>query len=106
MKITQIELAGSSKATLSDGSPGLPRAFARISRRNGEDQIKVELLAPGQDKTWYLDPTPDPGPANASSPHAADLYPAAMLLQETLDGRKGTNSDVQEYFNILLRFAD
>ena len=37
MRITSIELAGTSKTKLRDGTPGLPQAFARISRKLGDE---------------------------------------------------------------------
>ena len=38
MRITSIELAGTSETTLRDGSPGLPGAFARICRTQADDR--------------------------------------------------------------------
>ncbi len=95
MRITRIELAGSSKTTLHDGSPGLARAFAAIGRKAGDEHITVELLMPGADRTHHV-----------QADDADDLWSMAECLQETLDGYRGTNSDIDEYYRELRRFAD
>jgi len=95
MKISSIELAGSSKTTLRDGTPGLPRAFARISRPNGRDYIQVEILAPGGEGSHHI-----------QADCEADICSMARRLQRTLDGYDGSNSEIEEYLRVLQHFAD
>ena len=102
MRITSVELAGTSKATLHDlpsrqagGTPGLPRAFARISRKAGDDYIDVELVSPSGDRTHHVQADCD-----------EDVRSMAECLQFHLDGCRGTNSDIHGYYTILQYFAD
>ena len=95
MRITSIELAGSSDTKLRDGSPGLAWAFAKISRKPGNEHITVELLMPSGERTHHV-----------QADDADDLWSMAECLQETLDGYRGTNSDIDEYYRELRRFAD
>ena len=95
MRITSIELAGTSQTKLHDGTPGLPRAFARISRPNGSDHIHVEILAPGSERTHHV-----------QADCEEDIWSMAECLQYHLDGHRGTNSDIHDYYRELQRFAD
>jgi len=95
MRITSIELAGTSDTTLRDGKAGLARAFAKISRKTGDEHITVELLMPSGERTHHV-----------QADDADDLWSMAECLQETLDGYRGTNSDIDEYYRELRRFAD
>ena len=95
MRITSIELAGTSKTKLRDGSPGLPRAFAKVSRKAGDEFITVEVITPGGERTHHV-----------QAEDADDQWSMAECLQETLDGHKGTNSDINDYYRELCRFAD
>ena len=95
MRIASIELAGTSKTKLRDGTPGLPRAFARISRKLGDEHITVELVIPGGERTHHV-----------QADCHEDVFSMAECLQSQLDGYKGTNSDIHEYYRLLQRFAD
>jgi len=97
MKITSIELAGESRTTLGDGTPGLPRAFARVSRKGGDEYITIEILAHGRQKcrTHHVQAGCEGG-----------LRSMAEGLQYILDGYDGTNSEIDEYFRVLQHFAD
>ena len=95
MRITSIELAGTSKTKLRDGSPGLARAFARISRKQGDEHITVELIIPGGERTHRVEADCD-----------EDIWSMAECLQYHLDGHRGTNSDIHDYYRELQRFAD
>ena len=95
MRITSIELAGTSDTALHDGAPGLPRAFARISRKAGDDYITVELLMPSGDRTHHV-----------QADCEEDIFSMAECLQFHLDGCKGTNSMIHEYYRELLRLSD
>jgi hypothetical protein len=95
MRITAIELAGSSKTTLRDGKPGLARAFARVSRRAGDDHISVELLTHAGERTHQV-----------QADDGDDLFSMAQILQHALDGYEGSNSEVHDYVRILQYLAD
>ncbi len=95
MRITRIELAGTPKTTLHDGSDGLARAFAAISRKAGDEHVTVELLIPGGQRTHHV-----------QADDADDQWSMAECLQETLDGFTGTNTDVREYFRTIQMLAD
>ena len=90
MRITSIELAGSI-----ENGKHLPRAFARIGRKLGSDFIEVTILLPGGEKTHHVDASCD-----------EDLWSMAECLQAHLDGCKGTNSMIHDYYRELQRFAD
>ncbi len=75
MRITSIELAGTSDTKLHNGSPGLPRAFARISRKPGDEHITVELVAPGLERTHQV-----------QADDADGQWSMDECLQESLDG--------------------
>ncbi len=90
MRITSIELAG--KPTR-DG--GMPMAFARIGRRLGSDTIEVTIVLPGGEQTH-----------TAAADRPEDLWAMAHRLQEHLDGGRGTNSEINEVYRELQRFAD
>jgi len=95
MRITCIELAGTSDTKLHDSSPGLARAFARISRKPDDEHITVELLSPGCERTHQV-----------RANDADDQWSMAECLQEALDGYRGTNTDIDAYYRELRRFAD
>ena len=90
MRITSIELAGRI-----DKGKKLPRAFARISRKTASDQIEVTLLMPGSERTHHVQADCD-----------EDIWSMAECLQHHLDGCRGTNSDINDYYRELQRFAD
>ena len=96
MRISAIELAGSSKTTLRDGTPGLQRAFARIEREGGSDIIRILFLRPNQPEDVHDVLADDEG----------DQRSAAEMLQRALDGYEGTNSEVGDYLRILQHLAD
>ena len=90
MRITSIELAG----RVAEGKT-LPMAFARIHRALDSEQIEVTILIPGGERTHYVQADCD-----------EDLWSMAECLQAHLDGHKGTNSDIHEYYHLLQRLAD
>jgi len=95
MRISVIELAGSSKTTLRDGKPGLARAFARISRRTGDEHIRVELLTHASERTHQV-----------QADDEDDQFSIAQILQHALDGYEGTNSEVHDYLRVIQQLAD
>ena len=90
MRITSIELAG----TIEKGKK-LPRAFARISRKLGDEHITVELLMPDSERTHQVE-----------ADDGDDQWSMAEILQHALDGYDGTNSEIEEYVRALQHFAD
>ena len=91
MRITSMELAGSSK-------PGshVPRAFACISRRAGEALIKVAILLPNRR---------DGGSTRFVKPDAEDaMRSAAEEIRLRLEGHRGSNSEVLEVVRLLQHF--
>jgi len=90
MRITSIELAGSIES-----GKTLPMAFARIHRALDSEQIEVTILIPGGERTHHVQADCD-----------EDLWSMAECLQDHLDGCRGTNSMIHEYYRELQRFAD
>ena len=95
MRIATIQLAGTSKAELADGTPGLPGAFAEISRKAGDDLITVELVLPTGTTAHKV-------PADSDD----DVWSMAECLQCQLDGYEGTRTDIYTYYAILEFFRD
>jgi len=95
MRITSIELAGTSKTTLHDGRAGLPGAFARISRAQGDDHITVELLTPGNERTHRV-----------QADDRDDQWSMAEILQHALDDYEGSNSEIHDYLRTIEYLAD
>jgi len=90
MRITSIELAGSA-----DDGMALPRAYARISRKDGSEYIDVTIMLPAGERTHHVK-------ANDED----DQWSMAECLLDQLEGRTGPNSDINDYFRIIQRFAD
>ena len=95
MRITSIELAGTSRTTLGDGTSGLPRAFARLSRKMGDEHITVELVTPHGERTHQV-----------QADDADDQRSMAQILQHALDGHIGINGDIDEYFRAIQMLGD
>ena len=91
MRVTSIELTGERTR---DGK-GMPRAFARISRKIDTDQIEVTILLPGSERTHHV-----------QADCEEDVWSMAECIQYQLDGHKGTNSMIHDYVRILQHFAD
>jgi len=90
MRITSIELAG----TIEEGKH-LPRAFARIGRKLGEDHIIVELLVPGSERTHHV-----------QADDREDQWSMAEILQHALDGYEGKGCEIDMYFRVMKQLAD
>ena len=96
MRITSIELAG----TIEEGKH-LPRAFARIGRKPGDDYITIEYIAFSKaeaDKATRVH--------KVQADDADDQWSAAEALQWELDGQPGTNGDICDYFRLIEMLAD
>jgi len=83
MQVTRIDFAGESGA------------FAIVSRKQECEFIFVQILTPKDEKTHYVD-----------ADDRDDQYSMAECLQETLDGCRGTNSMIHDYFREIQRFAN
>ena len=83
MQITRIDFAGESGA------------FAIVSRKQDSDSIFVQILTPEDEKVHYV-----------SANDLDDQYSMAECLQETLDGCRGTNSMIHDYFREIQRLGD
>jgi len=90
MRITSIELAGEI-----DHGKKLPRAFACVTRKIDSDQIEVTIITPGSERTHHV-----------QADCQEDVWSMAECLQYHLDGCKGTNSMIHDYYNELLRLSD
>ncbi len=125
MQITKIELAGSRMPERN----GMPRGFAILRREDGADWISVELITRDRyecpqcgeadhDKLiWQNDQTVicqgcgreyQPGVRHfmVRADGEDDQWKTAKIVQEALDGHRGTNADVQDYFGVFLQIAD
>lgn len=90
MKIYKIELADPIK-------PGqfVPEVFATLHRSIGDEYITVTIRwADGNEKTHSV-----------RADRSDDVLSIAVLLQETLDGHKGTGSMINDYYRVLEDFA-
>ncbi len=94
MRITTIELAG----TIEEGKH-LPRAFARIGRKLGDDHITIEILTTAGG---------DAGDRKykAKADDSDDQWSMAEILQRALDGYIGTGTDIRAYMNAIEMLAD
>ena len=91
MKIYKLELAGPIPA-----GKVIPDVFATIHRPLGDQYVNVTIRwTDGHEKNHSV---------QAGDPD--DLWSMADCLQEILDGHKGTNSMIHDYYRILQDFAD
>jgi predicted solute-binding protein len=91
MKIYEMKLAGTM-----DKKTGLPIAFAIIHRVPGSDMITVTISQPDGSNREHVVEVDNP----------EDVFSMADCLQYHLDGCKGTNSMIHEYYRILEYFVD
>ena len=89
MTITKIELAG----RITKGS--LPEYFSTIHRVPGNDYMTVTIIGPDSEREHIVE---------VDCPE--DVFSMAECLQYHLDGDKGTNSMVHDYYRILEHFTD
>lgn len=90
MYIAEITLAGRFEAQTKR-----PTMLATISRKPGDEYIKVLLISDQEKRDHFV-----------SADCQEDVYSMAQCLQYHLDECQGTNSMVQEYYQILQRFMD
>ena len=91
MKIYEMKLAGTI-----DKKTGLPIAFATIHRVPGSDTMTVTISQPDGSNREHVVEVDNP----------EDVFSMADCLQYHLDGCKGTNSMVHDYYRILENFTD
>jgi hypothetical protein len=89
MHITEMKLAGRLNKN------NLPEYFATIHRVPGNDYITVKLISADGEREHMVE---------ANNPD--DVYSMAECLQYHLDGCKGTNSMIHDYYRILENFTD
>ena len=89
MNIIEMKLAGRLNKN------NLPEYFATLHRVPGSEYITVTIIGPDSEREHIVE---------ADSPE--DVYPMAECLQFHLDGCKGTNSMVHDYYRILENFID
>jgi len=87
MRITRIDI---------EGTPGSGH-YATITRKRGAEFIEIIILTPAE---------PNGRTHHVQADCEDDLWSMAECLQETLDGQRGTNSDITDYYRELQRFAD
>lgn len=91
MKIYEIKLAGTI-----DKKTGMPIAFATIHRVPGSDTMTVTISQPDGSNREHVVEVGNP----------EDVFSMADCLQYHLDGCKGTNSMIHDYYRILENFTD
>jgi len=89
MHIIEMKLAGH----MNKGD--VPKYFATIHRVPGNDTITVKLISADGEREHLVE---------ANNPD--DVFSMAECLQYHLDGCKGTNSMVHDYYRILEHFTD
>jgi len=91
MKIYEMKLGGTI-----DKKTGLPIAFATIHRVPGSDTMTVTISQPDGSNREHVVEVDNP----------EDVFSMAECLQYHLDGCKGTNSMIHDYYRILENFTD
>ncbi|MFG0252394.1 MAG: hypothetical protein ACF8NJ_05915 [Phycisphaerales bacterium JB038] len=74
---------------------GERRRYARLRRKQDGEHIEVELITPTLRRTHHV-----------RADDREDQWSIAECLQETLDGYRGTDGDVRQYFSALEHLAD
>ena len=87
MRLTRIDF---------EGRPGY-YATAQRKKAHGQARVVVELLMPEYPKGRVCD---------ADADDEEDLFVLAKWVQMNLDGARGTNSMIEDYYHELLRLGD
>jgi hypothetical protein len=87
MRITRIDIEGAS----GDG------CYATIERKRDSDYIHVALVTRGN---------PDGFDHYVMADCDEDIWSMAECMQIALDGQRGTNSMIHDYYREVRRFAD
>ena len=88
MRITRLDL---------EGTPPGSGCYAIITRKRDSDYIHVTLLTRAN---------PDGFEHDVMADCQDDLWSMAECMQIALDGQRGTNSEIDDYYRELQRFAD
>ena len=89
MNIYKVQLAGPTKV-----GKNIPDVFATIHREKNNEYINVTISrASGDEKVHKV-----------QADCIDDAWSMAECLQEVLDGHKGTNSMIHQYFQLLQNF--
>ena len=91
MRITRIDIEGENGAT------------ASIQRQSGSDVIKMTISTPRHGR-FGVHSRIRTLTANASSEN--EQFDAATALQEAMDGCRGTNSMIHDYYRQIQQLAD
>ena len=90
MKLTRIDFQGTKNGQYKCATA------QRKERHTSDNQILVTLMAPNQEERQHW--------VNAACED--DVYSMADCLQCFLDGYKGSNSEIHDYYNELLKLSD
>ena len=85
MRITRIDFEGQAGT------------YATAIRKRGSDHIEVTILTPE---------TPKGRDHSVQTDCEEDIFSMAECLQSQLDGHRGTNSMIHDYYRELLRLSD
>ena len=91
MKITRIDLEGDNGAT------------GTLQRKSGQDVIEVTMSTP---RTGRFGIHRKIRTLTATARHENEQDAVGTDLQEALDGGRGTNSMIHEYFRLIQQLAD
>ena len=89
MRVIEMKLAGQLNKN------NLPQYFATIHRVPGNDTMTVTIIGPNHEKEHIVE-----------IDCQEDVFSMAECLQYHLDGCKGTNSMVHDYYRLLQNFID
>lgn len=89
MRIIEMKLAGRLDKN------NLPEYFATIHRTPGNNYITVTIIGPDSEREHIVE-----------ADNSDDVFSMAECLQYHLDGCKGTNSMIHDYYRILQDFMD
>ena len=89
MQMIEMKLAGHMK------KGDVPKHFAVISRVPGNETISVKLISCDGEVEHKV-----------MADDEGDVFSMAEILQESLDGCRGTNSMIYDYYRLLQHFMD
>jgi len=93
MKVRRIELQGRE---------------GRVAIERDDDDIRIDsiLREPKGAETWAMDHVSVAKLRAADDGERAHLWKIATMVQRRCDGVRGTNSEIEEYHNEIMRLAD
>ena len=93
MKVKRIELEGRT-------------GHVAIEREGDSIRIDSIIKDPGKEQAWATETVSATNLRAADDGERARLWDIATMIQRRCDGVRGTNSDINEYHDELIRFAD